>query len=835
VSYIGTDPTDFKKQASGLPAALRHLELLTGSRDTPVWFRAFTDAGKGEARKFFGTVAGQWSEIESLQAAGCGIFVVVNEGGNTREEVLAAGGLTRAVFVDGDNIPAPAKWHADPDFLVIRDQMHWHAYWLPADLLIADFEEAQRRLAAHYGTDTRVKDPSRVMRLAGTFHLKEPAHPRLIQLKDCNADRAPARPAADILVGLPEVPKANRERQGAPEGLVEADDVPELTTEARRIIDRFVAGDKDPNPPTPTGNRCYVLANLLGDLRHAGRVLSGEAIASILVEHWQSFDSETVLGTVENALRFRANDRGCTPAGSAETFKNYRDTAETWSEPLDIFGRITSEPVLTRDMLPPVIADYAFDVAERIGVDPAMVACAMLATSAAAIDDSIQIQPKVLDDSWLESARLNFLIAAPVGAAKTPAIKAATRPLTEIDAGWQKEDAQKIAEWEDDAKVREAARKHIAKEVQRNGEYTPEAQNPLPAQQERPVKRRLVINDTTTEGVCRILKDNPRGVLLEVDEAMGWISSFDAYRNGSAGKDRAFWLQADNGGHYAKDRADEKASFLVPNLSVSIIGGIQPEKLRSIAKDLHDDGLIQRAFVIRAGAGKRGIDREPNRHAKNAYAALLERLVNLTPAVPAKPIKLDFDAQGDRDIVEDLAQAFIALPTTPAAFKQHLAKWPGRFNRLLLLFHVIDGGIKPYVNGETAARVRNFMERYLLPQQHRFYTEYFRGIRPAEADMEWIAGYILAHRSDEVSAREIKRGNHEMTDDSIRDAMNVLTEANWLGQPVEERAKRSISWPVNPRVHVLFAERAAAERQRREETKRVIAEAASKVKAADCQ
>jgi hypothetical protein len=743
--------------------------------------------------------------------------VVVNAGGNTREEVLAAGGLARAVFVDGDNVPVPASWHAEPDFLVIRDEMHWHAYWLPADLPIADFEEAQRRLAAYYGTDARVKDPSRVMRLAGTLHLKEPANPRLMQLKECNADREPARPAADILAGLPEVPKANKERQGAPEELVEADDVPELMFEAQRIIDRLL-----PVTKTPTPRRRPATAAML----------SGGAIANILVEHWQSFDRETVLGTVENALRFRVNDRGCTPAGAAETFEAYRDTPEAWGEPFDIFGSITPEPVLTRDMLPPVIADYAFDVAERIGVDPGVVACAMLATSAAAIDDGIQIQPKVLDNSWLESARLNFLIAAPVGAAKTPAIKAATKPLTEIDAGWQKEDAQKIAQWEDDAKVRDAARKHIEKEMRQNGKHTFEAQNPLP---ERPVKRRLVINDNTTEGVCRILKDNPRGVLLEVDEAMGWISSFDVYRNGNAGKDRAFWLQADNGGRYAKDRADEKASFLVPNLSVSIIGGIQPEKLRSIAKDLHDDGLIRRAFVIIAGAGKRGVDRAPNRQAETAYAALLKRLVNLRPAVPAKPIELDFDAHGDRNIVEDLAQAFIDLPTTPAAFKQHLAKWPGRFARLLLLFHVIDGGTERYVSGETAARVKDFMVRYLLPLQHRFYTEYFRGVRPVEADMEWIAGYILAHRSDEVTAREIKRGNHEMTDDSIRDAMNVLTEANWLGQPAEERAKRSISWPVNPRVHVLFAERAAAERRRREETKRVIAEAANKAKAAGYQ
>src|SRR6516162_11123943 len=69
--------------------ATDHVRLLTGSADTEVWFRAFDDTGKdvSKASKFFGTVADQWPEIERLQAAGCGIFVVVNEGGNSDADI----------------------------------------------------------------------------------------------------------------------------------------------------------------------------------------------------------------------------------------------------------------------------------------------------------------------------------------------------------------------------------------------------------------------------------------------------------------------------------------------------------------------------------------------------------------------------------------------------------------------------------------------------------------------------------------------------------------------------------------------------------------------------
>jgi len=72
-----------------LADAEQHIKLLTGSADTPVWLRAFDDARKdfSKASKVFGTVADRWPEIERLQAVGCGIFVVVNEGGNSDAEI----------------------------------------------------------------------------------------------------------------------------------------------------------------------------------------------------------------------------------------------------------------------------------------------------------------------------------------------------------------------------------------------------------------------------------------------------------------------------------------------------------------------------------------------------------------------------------------------------------------------------------------------------------------------------------------------------------------------------------------------------------------------------
>ena len=198
------DPTPVKPD---LDQARRHIQLLTGHHNTRVNVRLFHD-GKDKSKyatKLNGAIEELWPEIEARQAEGYGAFVVVNEGGNTDASITR----TRALFIDGDDVPLPEqdKWHAAPDFLVIRDSAHWHAYWRVTDLPVEQFKQAQRRLAAYYGTDPTVSNRSRVMRLAGTLHLKDPAHPVLVALSGIDDwEGVPSgRGAADLLAGLPEV------------------------------------------------------------------------------------------------------------------------------------------------------------------------------------------------------------------------------------------------------------------------------------------------------------------------------------------------------------------------------------------------------------------------------------------------------------------------------------------------------------------------------------------------------------------------------------------------------------------------------------------------------
>jgi len=167
----------------------QYVEALTGSILTPMCWRVLPEAsdekervakfdakqieeGKFPARRNYdGTIADVWDRLVEHNIRKWAVYVVVNAGGRDAESIRA-GGKIRALYIDGDGIPLPEHWHAKPDFLVIRDATHWHAYWLVSDCPVEAFRTAQRRLIAFYGTDPSIHDLPRILRIPGTWHQK---------------------------------------------------------------------------------------------------------------------------------------------------------------------------------------------------------------------------------------------------------------------------------------------------------------------------------------------------------------------------------------------------------------------------------------------------------------------------------------------------------------------------------------------------------------------------------------------------------------------------------------------------------------------------------------
>jgi RepB DNA-primase N-terminal domain len=138
-------------------------------------FQTFDDDADRKGLKLahilHGSFDRRWAELCRLNAAGAGVFVTVNET-NGRGRTAADVVRVRALFVDLDGAPLPAKFHAEPHIVVESSRGKWHVYWLVKDCELDAFASLQRRLAAHYGGDKAVHDLPRVLRLPGFVHQK---------------------------------------------------------------------------------------------------------------------------------------------------------------------------------------------------------------------------------------------------------------------------------------------------------------------------------------------------------------------------------------------------------------------------------------------------------------------------------------------------------------------------------------------------------------------------------------------------------------------------------------------------------------------------------------
>ena len=479
--------------------------------------------------------------------------------------------------------------------------------------------------------------------------------------------------------------------------------------------------------------------------------------------------------------------------------------------PVDLWGAFRPPP-LPRGLLPKAVEDFAVQQGELMGADPAGLAMAALTVCGAAIKDAIQLQVKTYDRGWMESARIWTALIGDPSTKKTPITRTAARPLVKIDDElWDKYT---------DALARYNA---LDKEKKKGAEPPPQV--------------RLRLEDTTIEAAQEVLKDTPGGVLLLQDELSGWFGSMDKYSgHRGAAKDRGFWLQAWNGGSYAFNRVSRGAG-MVGNLSVSVLGGIQPELIRKVAADTHDDGLLQRLFPIVLRAATVGID-APISTATGAYNTLVEKLYALTPgsisfwgAGASFHNHLEFDAaaQAVRQELERKHLDLMKLEVLNKKLAAHIGKLDGLFARLCIIWHCVEncgGDIPRHITAATARRVADFLHQFLLPHTLAFYS----GVLALADDhdrLAAVAGFILAHKLTRVTNRDIARGDRTMrglTRHETEEVFEQLEALGWLSRTPGPRPSDAPHWLVNEHCHQLFAERAKMEAARRLELRAAIQE-----------
>jgi hypothetical protein len=223
------------------------------------------------------------------------------------------------------------------------------------------------------------------------------------------------------------------------------------------------------------------------------------------------------------------------------------------------------------EVFPERLQRYCRQLAAAMLAPLDFVGAAMLAVAGAAIGQSINIK---LKRGWFETALLYIILVARPGKTKTPPSRAVAAPLSEIDKRLRKESDEKRQEWLEKKKAHD------------KGDSAP----PGP----EPPQLRAIVKDITRESLALILRDNPRGVLCDPDEASAWVASFNEYK-GKGGADRQFWLSNHNSAPISVDRKGGRESIHVPFPFVSVLGGLPPGKLTALRDERgQDDGMVER-------------------------------------------------------------------------------------------------------------------------------------------------------------------------------------------------------------------------------------------------
>jgi len=315
-------------------------------------------------------------------------------------------------------------------------------------------------------------------------------------------------------------------------------------------------------------------------------------------------------------------------------------------------------------------------------------ALALLSTASAIIGNTRWAVPW---DGWKEPPIIWGMLIGEPSSGKSPALDAVLDPIKKIDAEFGREFRKEHKTWEAEDELARfvlAKWKTDAKSAIKNGEDAPE--KPANADAGKPpIRKRVQITDVTTEEVADLLGTTWRGLLLFRDELSGWIGSMDRY---SGGGDRPFWLETFGGRSYTVDRKGKPGPIIVDHLSVSVLGGTQPDKLDTMLARSDDDGLTARFLTVYPNQVPL---RRPTAALDEQFAVdAFKRLHSLKPARDEhgapRPFFVHFEEDARQALHEFQKQCREWEGESSGLMKSHVGKLPGIAVRVSLVLALLD-------------------------------------------------------------------------------------------------------------------------------------------------
>lgn len=506
--------------------------------------------------------------------------------------------------------------------------------------------------------------------------------------------------------------------------------------------------------------------------------------------------------------------------------KSLQSKIEEWAEPLSIKHKLLEVEPVSPEMIPVPMQEFITDVAYRMQCPPDFVLIPTLVLISSLIGSGCGVMPK-LYDTWTVVPNLWGGIVGDPSTLKSPSLKEALGLLVALDKKAREDYEDALAKHQIDKEwvtLQQEAIKSDFKKKAKTTKLTQIEEGQFKSQlldiaiSEPPYCKRYIANDTTIEKIHELLSRNPRGILLNRDELVGLLESWEKEGRET---DRAFYLESWNGyGSYTVDRIG-RGTLYVDNLCISILGSTQPDKLLGYLnkniQGLGNDGLLQRfQLLVYPDPVKKWelIDIPPNTDAKNRIKKIVEDIASMDFIKKAAEVRdgsipyFRFSEEAQQLFFEWLTeletQKLRSTDDEPIII-EHLAKYRKLMPALSLIFHVIhmaDGHTVGPISLE-ATKLSILWCEYLESHARRIYDMALNV--SAKAAFALSKKIIQGKLEGIFTARDVHRKGWSLLNkpSDAEAACEELVKSHWLREiytPPAQSKKAKTEYQINPRV-----------------------------------
>lgn len=463
--------------------------------------------------------------------------------------------------------------------------------------------------------------------------------------------------------------------------------------------------------------------------------------------------------------------------------------------------RATNFPI---DVFPAPLARLIVEGAEALQCPPDYFAMPALVLAGAAIGMTVNLS---VTSTWIEAPNLFAAVVGPPGTKKSPPLKIMARPLYLIDRELreQYEAARKMFDLQ--AELFEAAKR----------KREPGIEPPT-----EPVRGQLTMDDSTREALAQVHSENLRGLAMVLDELTAWVATLNAYRGGK-GDDKQFWLKVNSGSLVKVNRKGDRDPILIPRPCISIVGGLTPAMLPSIA-DGNDDGWLDRicfSYPEPVKEKRKWREAEISQDAIAAWEMIVRRLWSRQMIVEqgrSRPFYVHL-TEGGREAWARWYDAHAEEVSQMGAERKWLAgpwsKLEGFCLRIALILSQLEQAnseqhnFQPWdVDGfaiERAARVVSYLKDHFRRTRGELSRKSPEASEEAESLLQWFSRKDLKSFTEREAHANFRRFDREALGEALRwlEAHNCIARIPSPPRPPSSPGRApSPSFSVNPKLNL---------------------------------